>query len=98
MTDPFKSPFKNDFEKSMSLPHTLSEYNKLPSPYSSSLSATSPTKSFSQSRTTNQDKQAFMQAHIDANRELIKQLKNNIELLFTATRYSICSRILTSMI
>lgn len=44
--------------------------------------------------TTNKDKDpndqaAFIQAHIDANKELINQLKSNIELLFKASKYYI---------
>lgn len=77
MTDPFKN-LHYDYDKSVSLPHTLNEYNKL--------NSVSPSKSFNPDpRLASQDKQAFIQAHIEANQELIKQLKNNIELLFKAT-------------
>lgn len=77
MTDPFKKP-QYDFEKSMSLPHALNEHNRL-------TNSVPPSKSFDPKISSQDNKQAFIQAHIEANRELIKQLKNNIELLFKAT-------------
>ncbi len=80
MTDPFKTN-KYDFEKSYSLPHTLNEYENIRSSPSHSLR--NDPDSFVSNPTNN--RQAFVQNHIENNRDLIAQLKNNIELLFRVT-------------
>lgn len=80
MTDPFKKQ-RYDFEKSYSLPHTLNEYNNLAEKKSTSM------RTFPENTNQeNENKQAFVQNHIENNRELIVQLKNNIELLFRGSR------------
>lgn len=87
MTDPFKNQ-RYEFDKSTSLPHSLSDYNRGSIQSVSSLSSSynfnnSPKQSDVKSGENN--RQTFVQAHIEDNQELIKQLKNNIELLFKAT-------------
>ena len=88
MTDPFKNQ-RYEFDKSVSLPHTLSEYSNLSRSFSTTSNGIASSE-YNARRGGNEEpdtsnKQAFIQAHIDSNRELIQQLKNNIELLFKGT-------------
>ena len=80
MTDPFKNN-KYDYEKSFSLPHSLSDYENVRSA-KSNYSLRTEDSLLSDSAA---NRQAFVQTHIENNRDLIAQLKNNIELLFKAT-------------
>lgn len=74
MTDPFRNPpNRYDFEKSYSLPHTLNEYQNI---------SKSKSNYSIKSEESVDNKQEFVQTHIDSNRELIVQLRNNIQLLF----------------
>ena len=92
MTDPFKNQ-RYDMSTSHSLPHTSSpqqHYTKVASslnPQASSSLQSFDQGSFIPKSLSNDNKQTFIQAHIESNRELINQLKNNIELLFRGTKY-----------
>lgn len=79
MTDPFRN-LRYDLDKSQSLPHTMSDYGK------STYSLSNSRSTLSEDINSDKGKKSFIQAHVDANRELITQLRNNIELIFKGSK------------